>query len=78
MFEPMNRKVGQFSESGLAQKLVDDSRSIDKHIDDKGPKVLTLEHLGACFYVWLACVAVAVVAFVAEIFIEKIKILCKR
>lgn len=67
MYELINRKVVQFMESGLAQSLVDSYRYIKKHADKIEPNVLTLEHLQAGFYVWLACIVVSLIAFIMEI-----------
>lgn len=75
LFHATNKIVVRFVESGLAQGLVDRNRRIHdvkKYEDDKGPKVLTLEHLGAGFCVWLACIAVAFIAFIIEICFKKI------
>lgn len=72
MFEPMTRKVHQFTEHGLAQNMTNTYRNIKKYWDDVGPKVLTLEHLGAGFLVWLAFVTFAIVVFLCEVLYEKL------
>lgn len=71
MFEAMNRKVSQLTESGLAQRIVDSYRCIKKFTVDSAPQVLTLEHLSAGFYVWLACIIVGVLSFVLEVCFRK-------
>lgn len=66
MYELMNRKVVQFMESGLAQSLVNSYRYIKKTADKNEPNVLTLQHLQAGFYVWLACIVVSLIVFMLE------------
>lgn len=71
MFELMNRKAVQFLESGLAQHLVDRYRIKRRPTSDDGPKILTLEHLNAGFYIFLACIAFAIFVFIIEIIAKK-------
>lgn len=72
MFDSLNRKVVQFVESGLAQKFVSKYFDTKKVAELNGPKVLTLDHLSAGFFVWLACLVVAIVGFVCERYSMKI------
>lgn len=72
MFEPINRKVVQFVESGLAQYLVDRYRVKEKPVGDSGPKVLTLEHLNAGYYIFLACISLAVFTLIVEKIVQSI------
>lgn len=71
MYQPMNRKVVQFFESGIASHEVSKYRYIKKFEDDSGPKVLTLEHLDAGFYIWLVCIAAATLVFILELCFKK-------
>lgn len=73
MHQVMNRRVVQFVESGLAQKAIRRyRRRLQKHASDDGPQVLSLEHLKAGFCIWLACIAVAVFAFLCERYLVKL------
>lgn len=79
IFDQMNRKVVQFVESGLAQKFMENYKRARKNGEEGGPKVLTLEHLNAGFYIWLVCVCTAVVVFLIEhVFERAVVALTKR
>lgn len=67
VFAPMNRKVAQFIESGLARIIVDKYLCNKRFADVSGPKVLSLEHLNAGFMVWIALVIVSICAFICEV-----------
>lgn len=72
MLHSINKLVVRFGESGLSNYIADRNHFVKKYSDDFGPKVLSLEHLGAGFCVWLACIAVAFIAFIMEICFKKI------
>lgn len=72
MFHSINKFVVRCVESGLSNYIMSRYQVLKNYSDDVEPKVLTLEHLSAGFCVWLACIAVACIAFFMEICFKKI------
>lgn len=71
VYGAINQLAVRLVESGVSQVMVDQYRVRTTNADG-GPKVLTLEHLGAGFYIWLASVAIATFIFVLELSAQKI------
>lgn len=65
LYESMNRKIVQLVESGVADKYV---REQTIHIPEEkiGPVVLTLDHLGFGFQIWLGSLTIAFMFFLLE------------
>lgn len=66
MFEPINRKVGQFFESGLNQKLIDEYSRMPHVEVNRGPVKLTFQDLKAGFLICLTFLASAFISFLLE------------
>lgn len=89
MFKPLSQKISQLIEAGLAKKFVNRENE-DKYrpiIQEFGPVVFTLNHLGVGFLAWLTFIIVACFAFILEIFINAmqkmatklvIKVFCRK
>lgn len=71
MFEPINKKVSQFVESGLSQRIMKNYRATNWNDDETGPQVLTLDHLGAGFGLWLVCICSTILVFLCEVCFQK-------
>lgn len=48
------------------ENLWSNPRGLKMKIDEIGPQVLTMEHLMFGFYIWLAVLAISIIAFVGE------------
>lgn len=76
-----NRKLQQFFEAGISSiaELNKDYLMTPKFYSDaypesyyKGPKILTLGNLEAGFVIWLCCISIAIVGFIAELVYAKV------
>lgn len=71
IYEPFNRKLTQLIESGIARKVSDKYESkADSSADESGPVVLTLDHLGIGFVVWLGFLLISFVALLVELILR--------
>lgn len=79
LIEPFDHKIQQLFEAGLISKFREmigyGGYLNPKHpeylrykelYEPDGPQVLTMEHLEACFVIWLVSIVIAVVAFALE------------
>jgi hypothetical protein len=71
MFEAFNRKVLQLVESGIAAKIIEDSTKFRETPELHEPKVLTLNHVGVWFVIWLCFLCGAAAVFVVELLVNK-------
>lgn len=67
-FEPLNHKIIQLVESGLAKKFVEEASPKPNKSDEAGPVVLTLEHLGIGFKIVLFFLLISFIFFLLELF----------
>lgn len=69
-YEVVNKKLNQMSSSGLLEYWHDNewnSKGFKYKADEIGPQVLTMDHLGICFVLWLITLSVSFVAFLGEL-----------
>lgn len=69
IFKALNSKVVQLVESGIADRNVKDfcSRCKSRGGDNDEPAVLTLDHLGIWFLIWIGFMIVCFVSFLGEL-----------
>lgn len=78
IFESFARKLSQMIEVGIAEKVTRDHDVVKNRnvkVEESGPKVLTLDHLGVGFLAWLGFLMVSLICFVLEIITRHV---CKR
>ena len=67
IFKAFNRKIKQLVEAGVVDVIIkNESRFNDLNVENHGPVMLTLDHLGTWFIIWLAFLAVSSVSFLLE------------
>jgi hypothetical protein len=68
----ISRKIGQLLQAGIIKKFEDErfeaiKRASKQHVEDNA-EILTLEHLGLCFFAILICLGLSCIVFVIECF----------
>ena len=66
LFEVLDRKISQLVEAGLMDYYIDEYMKKPEPIDETGPVVLTFEHLGVGFKIWLLALFISTFAFCLE------------
>lgn len=73
VYAAFDRKIVQLVESGLADKFIRDYESsikMENFEEIDGPVVLTLNHLGVGFQIWLLFVFLSIAFFLLEMFVR--------
>lgn len=72
-YEEVNKKLDQLSSSGLLeywyQNFLNPRRKRLMKAEEVGPQVLTIEHLGICFLLWLIPLTCSLVVFLGELLV---------
>jgi phosphoribosyl-ATP pyrophosphohydrolase len=71
MFKAFDRKISQLVESGIAQKIVEEFVEFSEEKPSDDPAVLTLGHLDIWFYALMGLLCVALLCFLAEIWMKR-------
>jgi hypothetical protein len=73
MYSAVDRIISQLYESGIAKIIIEKEAAVKYLENISGPFKLSMRHLGFWFLVLLSLLSVALVAFVIEFLVHKIR-----